>query len=256
MGRGNCTKTEGMGPAFPTTHWSLVEAARSGDGDRVAIGILLNRYWKPVYCYLLRRGYDSEQAKDLTQGFFHEIVLERRLVEKADPSKGRFRTFLLLALDRYVANVRKQEHSQKRAPAGHLVPLDIIRPPVLPRSVAASTPEDTFHYAWVSELLERVLEHVEAKCHEDGKTVHWYAFRDRVLRPIVDQTPPPSLQEICSRYGIQSETKASNMMITVKRRLQSTLRQHVRNSVASDELVESELGEICKFFPVLAQESK
>ena len=81
---------------FLTTHWSLIEDVQSrGDKDRALIGLLLGKYWKPVYCYLRRKGYDNEQAKDLTQDFFHEVVLSRDLVRRADQSKGRFRSFLL-----------------------------------------------------------------------------------------------------------------------------------------------------------------
>ncbi len=244
-------KTGELGQAFPTTQWSLVEAARLNDRDQAAIGILLKRYWKPVYCYLRRKGHEHERAKDLTQGFFHEIVLKRHLLEKADKTKGRFRSFLLLALDRYVANVQKHQASQRRAPSGKLVPLDMVEPLDLPACVATSTPEDAFHYVWIADLLEQVLIQVEAQCHQDALTVHWYVFRDRVLRPIIDRTAPPSLKEICARHGIESETKASNMIVTVKRRLQSTLWQQVRGSVDADEWVKGELEDIRELFPMI-----
>jgi len=72
--RGNdYTSMGGTGQVFLTTHWSFIEDAGSTDEDknRALVGLLLNRYWKPVYCYLRRKGYNNEQAKDLTQGFFH-----------------------------------------------------------------------------------------------------------------------------------------------------------------------------------------
>ena len=85
------TDIGGLRKSFFTTHWSLVEKVKQqGDRDMALIGLLLERYWKPVYCYLRRKGYDNEQAKDLTQGFFHEVVLDRHLVERADPAKGSF----------------------------------------------------------------------------------------------------------------------------------------------------------------------
>ena len=92
------TDMGGERETFLTTHWSLIEDVQSGDDkDRALIGLLLDKYWKPVYCYLRRKGYNNEQAKDLTQGFFHEVVLSRELVRRADQSKGRFRSFLLHA---------------------------------------------------------------------------------------------------------------------------------------------------------------
>jgi RNA polymerase sigma-70 factor (ECF subfamily) len=258
MGRDDYTDIGGTGEAFLTTHWSLIESAGSGEEarNRALIGLLMNRYWKPVYCYIRRKGYGNEQAKDLTQGFFHEVVWERHLIEKADAAKGRFRSFLLLALDRYLVNEQESQAAQKRAPRGRLVPLDMVEPPQLPESLAGSTPEDIFHYAWVSALLEGVLKQVEAKCCEEGKTVHWQVFRDRVLRPIMDRTDPVPLKEICTRYGIDGEAKASNMIITVKRRFQAVLRQQLRSSVVSDEHAEGEVEEIRRFFPKVAQETR
>jgi RNA polymerase sigma-70 factor (ECF subfamily) len=214
----------------------------------------MNRYWKPIYCYLRRKGYNNEQAKDLTQGFFHEVVLERHLIENADAAKGRFRSFLLMTLDRYLVNIRQTETAQKRMPKGRLVPLDIIEPLELPCSLVNSDPEDTFRYAWISDLLERVLEQVEAKCYEDGKTVHWCIFRDRLLRPIIERIDPVSIRELCAKYGIENSDKVSNMIVTVKRRFQTVLRQHLRDSVISDEHVEGEIEEIRRFFPKIAQE--
>jgi len=103
-------------------------------------------------------------------------------------------------------------------------------------------------------LLERALAQVEAKCHEDDKTVYWYVFRDRVLQPIMDQITPPLLKEIGSRYGIDNDATVSNMIVTVKRRLQKTMREQLRCSVISDELVEHEMEDLKRFSPKIAQE--
>ena len=114
------TDMEGVREAFLTTHWSLIECVKEHvDQDRALIGLLLDRYWKPVYCYLRRKDYDNEQAKDLTQGFFHEVVLNRALIERADQAKGRFRSFLLHALNQYLIDEQRKEtaaktHSQRQ----------------------------------------------------------------------------------------------------------------------------------------------
>jgi RNA polymerase sigma-70 factor (ECF subfamily) len=252
------TDIGGTGEVFLTTHWTLIQGVVSSgeDESRALIGLLMNRYWKPIYCYLRRKGYNNEQAKDLTQGFFHEVVLERHLIENADAAKGRFRSFLLMALDRYLVNVQEMETAQKRMPKGRLVPLDMVEPPELPRSLMVSDPKDTFGYAWVTDLLERVLGQVEAKCYENGKAVHWCLFRERLLRPIIERTEPVPVPELCAQYGIEDSSKVSNMIVTVKRRFQTILKQHLRNSVISDEHVEGEIEEIQKFFPKIAQEWK
>jgi DNA-directed RNA polymerase specialized sigma24 family protein len=252
------TDMGGAGDVFLTTHWSLIENIYGNDEDRnqALIGLLLNKYWKPVYCYLRRKGYDNEQAKDLTQGFFQEVVLGRDLIQKADPSKGRFRSFLLMALNRYIINVRHEETAQKRIPKHRLLPLNEIDPPELPSEITESTPEDTFNYAWLSVLLEQIIAEVEAKCREQGLTIHWQAFYEKVIQPITDNTDPPTLSDICDKYGIEDERKASNMIITVRRRFQSALKQHVRNSVISSDEVSDELSDLMCFFPKDAQDSK
>ena len=100
MSRDDQTEMGGGQVRFLTTHWSLIEAVASEEKDEnhALIGSLLKRYWKPVYCYLRRHGYGNEEAKDLTQDFFHEVVLGRDLFQRADKSQGRFRSFLRVAL--------------------------------------------------------------------------------------------------------------------------------------------------------------
>ena len=256
MKHNDITDMGGVGEAFLTTHWSIIENVGSSedDKDRALIGLLLSKYWKPVYCYLRRKGHDNEQAKDLTQGFFHEVVLGRGLIQKADQSKGRFRSFVLIALNRYLITARTAQAAQKRIPKSKLVPLDVVDAPELRQAAPELTPEDSFNYAWVSALLEQVLAEVEAKCHEDGKTVHWHVFHDRVLDPIMDGTEPPSMKEICRKYSDESEAKASNMMVTVKRRFQTALKSHLRSLVVSENQVDEELAEVMRFLPKVAQD--
>jgi RNA polymerase sigma-70 factor (ECF subfamily) len=251
------TEMGGTGAAFLTTHWSLVDRASSDETESEAlIGSLLQGYWKPVYCYLRRRGYSNEDAKDLTQGFFHEVVLGHHLVDKADRVKGRFRSYLLMALDRYITNVKQKEGAQKRIPKSRLVALDAVDACELPAAISDLNPEETFNYAWVSTLLEVVLEHVRNGCQRDGLSAHWCLFRDRVLHPILEAGDPPSLNELCERYAIEDTCKASNMIITVKRRFRAALQNHLRNLVTSEDQVSSEVEEIKKYFPAVAQDRR
>ncbi len=83
---------------------------------------------------------------------------------------------------------------------------------------------------------------------------HWYAFRDRIVQPALDNIKPPGLPEICSRYGIENESKASNMIITVKRRFQAALQRNLRITIASEEGLAEELREMLRFLPPGAQD--
>jgi DNA-directed RNA polymerase specialized sigma24 family protein len=243
------TDMGGMRDEFLTTHWSMIEDVTLSDEEthRALVSLLIEMYWKPVYSYLRRRGYGNEQAKDLTQGFFHEVVLGRKLIARADHTKGSFRSFLLVALNRYTNDVRDGQAAQKRIPRNKLVYLDQIDAPDLPDAVTDLGPEDSFNYIWISELLEQVLDEVRTTCCEGGMTVHWNVFHDRVLGPVIDNAAPPSMKEICDRYGIEDGIKASNMIITIKRRLQATIERKLRRSVVSESEIDDELGEIVQF---------
>jgi RNA polymerase sigma-70 factor (ECF subfamily) len=248
MGHRDRTDIGGARESFLTTHWSLVEGVkRHEDKDNALIGLLLERYWKPVYCYLRRKGYDNENAKDLTQGFFYEVVLNRHLVHRADACKGRFRTFMLHALNQFVVDQQRKETAQKRIPRDKLAQLDCCDPAVYDETVCEFDAEHGFNYAWKAELLDRVLTEVEEACAKRGMDVHWHIFQDRLLKPILEDRDAPSLKEICQAHAIRDEITASNMLKTVKRRFKSTMTKHVRQTVASGEIVEEELREIFEF---------
>jgi len=243
------TSMGGERETFLTTHWSLIEDVKKHeDKDRALIGLLLKRYWKPVYCYLRRKGYDNEQAKDLTQGFFHEVVLNRHLIERAESSKGRFRTLLLHALNQYLVDEYRKETTRKSIPKDKLVPLDIAVPTALPETVGELDAEQSFNYAWKAEILERVLAEVRDRYIKRDMETHWYVFRDRLLQPILEGREAPSLNQICERYGITNKTTSSNILKTVKRLFRSVLEKNVRQTVVSGEAVEGEMREIFKFF--------
>jgi DNA-directed RNA polymerase specialized sigma24 family protein len=234
---------------FLTTHWSLIEGVKQHqDTDRALIGSLLERYWKPVYCYLRSKGYNNDRAKDLTQGFLHEVVLNRNLVERADTSKGRFRSLLLHALNQYVVDEHRKETAQKRIPKDKLVPWDVPGTPELEDMTCRGDAEQSFNYAWKAELLERVLAEVKSHYVKRGMDTHWCVFRDRVLEPIMEDREVSSLHQICERYDINDETTASNMLKTVKKLFKSVLHKHVRQTVNSGEAVDAELREIFKLF--------
>jgi RNA polymerase sigma-70 factor (ECF subfamily) len=242
------TSMGGEREAFLTTHWSLIdEVKKHQDKDRALIGILLERYWKPVYCYLRRKGYDNEQAKDLTQGFLHEVVLNRHLVERADSSKGRFRSFLRHALNQYLLDVQRKEKARKRIPKDKLVPLDVVDPPALPQMVWQLDAEQSFNYVWKAGLLERALAEVKDRYTRQGMETHWHVFQDRFLGPTLEGRDPPPLRQVCQRYGIDEEATASNMLHATKKLVRSVLTKYVRQTVVSSEAEEEELKEIARF---------
>ncbi len=244
------TDIGGAGEAFLTTHWSLVEGIQSDtDRDQALVGLLLKRYWKPAYCYLRRKGHDNEEAKDLTQGFFHEVVLNRQLVRRADQDKGRFRSFLLHALNQYVSNERAKQNAKKRIPREKLLPLDMTDPPALSATVSEWNPEDAYHYAWLSGLLDQILAQVRQECLDQGMDTHWQVFHSRLVGPILADAPAPTWDEICQEYGLRDTKTAFNMMTTVKRRFQAALQRTMRDTVTSEAQMQEEFQEIMQWLP-------
>jgi RNA polymerase sigma-70 factor (ECF subfamily) len=196
---------------------------------------------------LRHKGYDNEHAKDLTQGFFHEVVLGRELIQQADQSKGRFRTLLLKALDRYLVSTHRKDIARKRIPQDRLISLEDHDFPELPKATGNLDSEDIFHYTWICELLDRMFEEVEAECLQRGMAIHWDLFNDRVLRPIITCTESPPLEVLCQKYGISSTVKASNMIFSVKRRFRAAMKRLMRKSVASEVQIDEEMLELMKF---------
>lgn len=240
------TSMGGRGESFETTRWTEIVSARAGDDDRrrEALDRILARYWKPVYCWLRRKGYGNEAAKDLTQGFFHEVVVKRGLVAKADRARGRFRAFLLTALRRYATSVHRAETAGKRMPEGGLVRLDGIDSPDLLQPADDVTPEAAFDRAWAVALLDQVLAEVQRECLADGKAAYWAVFHGRVARPIIEGTDPTPLPDLCAAHGIASAAEASNMVVTVKRRFRACLERHMRPLVESDDDVAAEIEDL------------
>jgi hypothetical protein len=229
--------------AFHTTHWTEIFDARS-EGEprqREAMEQLLQTYWRPVYCFLRRKGYDREATKDFTQGYFHEVVLGRSLIQKADRTKGRFRTFLIRALERYMTSVHRADVAKRRMPEGGFIRLDGAESLEIPELVHYATPAEVFDYAWASALLDRVLAEVASQCRQRGKGTHWDVFQARVLLPITENAECASLAELCEKLDIASKSTISKMTVAVNRRFRTVLRGHVRQLVDSDAEVDDEI---------------
>jgi len=245
MARKDHTFIGGEHGSFESTQWTQIFLAGGGEeGPRKkAVARILGQYWKPVYCYLRRKGYDNEKAKDLTQGYFCDIVLGRKLLERADPRKGKFRTLLLTALNNYAISVARREQAGKRKPAEGLIALDGDDAPV-PEPRDDVTPQEAFQCAWAAALVEAVLEEVERGCLADGRQRHWRVFHALVVQPILGEGAPVPLAELCETLGIDSTTKAYNMNVTVKRRFQAAMEARVRQYTDSDAAVQEEIRDI------------
>ena len=143
---------------FMTTRWTLIVAARSDDDRaREALTDLCQAYWRPVYAYIRRHGRTPEQAADLTQSFFLHI-LENRGFERADPARGRFRSFLLTSARNFLANAREHDMTERRGGRSSHVSIDLVDTERHLAGDAADpqySPEAAFERQWAIQLMER-----------------------------------------------------------------------------------------------------
>ena len=158
---------------FPTTQWSRVVTAASRDASeaREALSSLCQAYWYPIYAYVRHRGHTPEQAQDLTQDFF-AYILERDLIAKADPTRGRFRAFLRTVCARQLADHRDRQNAAKRGGGRSPLPID---PCDAERRYAREpahelTPERIFDRTWALTLLCRVVERLRREYDDAGRS--------------------------------------------------------------------------------------
>ena len=238
--------------AFPTTDWGLFVDIRGGSpsAKQAALEILARRYWKPVFRFLQFSGKDEESAKDLTQAFFAEWI-ENNAFAKADAQRGKFRSFMLASLKRFVANEHRAGQAQKRRPAAGLLSLDELmddeEKPFEPKD--AETPDKAFDRAWAVEVVGRVLKHLEAECRNKGQKAHFDIFSKRLIQPILYGVAAPSMADLGNVHGL-TEKQAGNLLETAKRAYRRLLEEEVRLYAASDSEVSEEIRDI---FAILNQ---
>jgi RNA polymerase sigma factor (sigma-70 family) len=226
------------GPSqFPTTRWTLVVAA--GDPHRKvarsALVSLCENYWYPLYAYLRRCGYPADQAQDLTQEFFVR-VLEGRYLDRADPAKGRFRSFILTSLKFFVADEGDRQRAHKRG-GGAVVHLQFSSGEERYQREPAhdETPERIFERRWALSVLDRVLEKLRDECVQHGRTEHF----ERLKMLLLGQSDAP--YAALAREMNTSEGALKVAIHRLRKRYRDLFRREIGDTVADPAEVESEL---------------
>src|SRR6516225_11469696 len=157
---------------FHTTHWTLVRASAQDQNQmgRQALATLCQIYWYPLYAFARRRGYAQHDAQDLTQGFFL-YLLERRALGRADPLKGKFRSFLLASFQNFLADAADMARSLKRGGNREMIFLDAqdaeSRYALEPTDNL--TAESIFEARWAMTLLRQAVDRLRAECAALGE---------------------------------------------------------------------------------------
>jgi DNA-directed RNA polymerase specialized sigma24 family protein len=229
---------------FPATHQTVLERVRSADRDvrRAAFGDLAAGYWRPSYHYLrLRWHLPPEAAEDAVQAFF-TAAFEKQYVERYDPARARFRTFLRVCLDRFVQNQRKAEAAQKRGGGAALLSLDF---PDAERELAAhpalrvDDAERFFHDAMVRALFARAVEAMRAELACEGRQSVFDVFERHDLRP----GPDTSYATVAAACGL-TLAQVTSQLHAARRRFRDTALAQLRAMAADDDEYRAEARQL------------
>jgi RNA polymerase sigma-70 factor (ECF subfamily) len=224
---------------FAATRWSVVLAAakdRSGTHTRRALEELIQAYWFPVYAYIRRQGQGPQQAEDLTQEFFTRL-LEKKHLASVDQSKGRFRSFLLTAVKRFLVNQWDKSQAQKRGGGKRFIALDALaaeaRYSVEP--VDELTPERLFDRRWALAVLDQVLNRLRQEYTDRGK-----ANLFESLQSSLADGPDGGYARIAREMGM-SEGAVKVAAHRLRRRYRQLLREEIAQTMAGPEEIEAEI---------------
>jgi hypothetical protein len=223
---------------FQSTLWSQVRAAGRLDavGSRQALEALCRAYWPAIYAFLRRSGCEREQAKDLTQGFFAHL-LEENVLQKADPERGRFRSFLLGSLRFFVSNERAKERALKRGGGVCWVPLDAETVDGgLPHDPATNlTPERLFARKWALSVLGEAMSRLAAEYRRAGQAEEF-----ALLQPHLTGDAEECLSGLAMRLG-KTAGATRVLVFRLRNRFRRLIRAVIADTVSDLDQVESEL---------------
>ena len=228
--------------SFPKTHWSAILAAGQEEGTaaETALAELCRGYWYPIYAFARRKGHQPADAQDLTQVFFIHL-LEARLVRRADPHKGRFRSFLLGCFTRFLASEADRAQARKWGAGTWMPPIDVpqaeYRLAATPESTAS--PEELFDRHWAVAVIDAALARLEAEMRESGRG----ALFEQLLPSLEGDDDRPGYADIARRL----ETTEGTIKVTVhrlRRRYRELIRLVVSQTVNNPMDVENELGHL------------
>jgi DNA-directed RNA polymerase specialized sigma24 family protein len=224
---------------FQTTRWTLVQLAASSPtrDARRALSTLFHTYWRPVYAFVRRNGYDPDQSRDLTQGFF-ALLLEKKYLADADQKRGRFRSFLLTAVKHFLANEWNRAQAVRRGGGQLIISIDLVEAErwYVPSVVEKATPETLFERRWALSILEKVMARLQAEFVNAGK-----ADQFEILSLFLNQDSDDiRYAELAGQ--INMTVGAMRMSVhRMRRRYRRLLREEITETVARPNDIDDEI---------------
>jgi len=229
--------------SFTPTRWTIVrQAADSRTASQHALSALTELcqiYWRPVYVFLRRQGIAQHDAQDLTQGFFAELI-ESRAYARADPAKGRFRSFLLGALKHFVGHQRERDQAQKRG--GGALPVQLDEQAIAEADMCAAgcrkwSADGVFEREWAAALLRQALDRLGQEYMVAGKAA---LFESLKIHLTGGETAVVPYEELGKRLGRPAVTLRSDVA-RLRARYRAILREEVGGTVIDPADVDEEL---------------
>lgn len=231
---------------FATTHWSLVISVGNANSDssRSALEWLCRAYWMPLYAYVRRRVTDVHDAQDLTQAFF-ERLLEKDYLADADPSRGRFRAFLLTSFKHFLANEWDKRNAKKRGGGLHVLSLDFSAGDAWHASLSTSQldAERIFERQWANTVLTRVMRHLEREQERAGNAEKFAALKGF----IGGRSEGTNIAGTASGLAI-TESAARMAVSRLRDRYRELLRAEIAETVASSQEIDEEISHLFSVF--------
>jgi DNA-directed RNA polymerase specialized sigma24 family protein len=230
--------------AFATTHWSLVLIAQGQSAAaEAALEELCRIYWRPLYAFACRQGYDAEEARDLTQGFF-QLLLTRRDFDAARREKGRLRSYLLVSFKHFLGGERRREMTIKRGHGQWLIPLEELHATdhagLQDHGLVDSLSADRLYQRrWASTLIDHVLKRLRNEYCATGNACLFDSLK--LLLP--DEPDAPSRADIAARLGM-TDNALRQAFHRFRHRYQMLLREEIGHTVADPGEIEDELRQL------------
>jgi RNA polymerase sigma-70 factor (ECF subfamily) len=224
---------------FVTTHWSVVLDARHKDSpsSEVALDTLCRAYWYPLYAFVRRQGHSPADAQDLTQEFFARL-LEKNYLDSVAREKGRFRTFLLVALKRFLANEWDRTRAQKRGGGAPCLPLDTdLAERLYSVEPAAEFPADRlYERRWALTLLEQTMARLREEFASAGRTEEF----ERLKVFLTADGQELRFAEVARALG-KSEGAVRVAAHRLRRRFRENFRELISHTVSSPDEIDEEV---------------
>lgn len=225
---------------FPTTHWSLLtQAGADGDTDRrKALEALCGLYWRPVHQFVRFRGIPSPEAEDLTQDFMVHL-LHNSLFSRADPLRGRFRSFLLGVLVRFMADRADKLRALKRGGGAQHVSLDSGLAEDTVRTASYPDAVRVFDREWAVAVLDSALEAARREYASERRAAE-FAVLERFLP---GPEPPPSYEVAARELGV-TVAALKTQVHRLRGRLRALMRAEVGRTVSAPHEIEAEMAHL------------